>query len=509
MTDRIAETGPLSTGRTTYPPGGRSSLPIVPLARPKLPLHERDKLDEVAARLLSEEPALAGNMAFGDRVTAGLSRDGRALAFEDHSGVALFARRGAVLTEYRSLLLTGDNDFIAIGQKPDAAFETYCREVLALGRVERLQPASTTGETRLPERILRDAVTMNRLSETARRDGVFSLVPYYGNGGCWVLARELAARTGAVVRVAAPLPRLTRRVNDKLWFADRVADLLGQRARPMTMYSYGPAALAAQLRTLAARCERVIVKVPGSAGALGNLALGAEEILSRTFVDLRSWLIEMLASRYWQGGWPLLAGVWDSPAVGSPSVQTWIPEARDGPPIIEGIFEQIVEGREGTFVGSAPASLPDGWIMQLSREAALLAGLLQRLGYFGRCSFDAVLAGRSLREAELHWIECNGRWGGVSIPMTLANRLTGNWQDHPFVVVQSEHIPMQPLTIDQAISRLGNRLFQPDRRGQGIVLLTPRLMSEGRGLHFMAIANTGKAARAMAKDCTAVLSAAA
>ncbi|MBE9553560.1 MAG: hypothetical protein IMF05_08870, partial [Proteobacteria bacterium] len=210
--------------------------------------------------------------------------------------------------------------------------------------------------------------------------------------------------------------------------------------------------------------------------------------------------------QHWDGGWPLLVGVWDSPAVGSPSVQTWIPEARDGPPVIEGIFEQVVEGHRGAFVGAVPADLPDGWIMRLMHEAALLAGLLQRLGYYGRCSFDAVLAGRSLEEAELHWIECNGRWGGVSIPMTLANRLTGNWRRRPFVVVQREALPLQPLTVDQAVDRLGERLFRTGVCDEGIVLLTPRLMAEGRGLHFMALARTADAARAMARDCVAVLS---
>ena len=44
---------------------------------------------------------------------------------------------------------------------------------------------------------------------------------------------------------------------------------------------------------------------------------------------------------------------------------------------------------------------------------------------------DAILIGESLADARLHWIECNGRWGGVSIPMTLANRLTGDWARHP------------------------------------------------------------------------------
>lgn len=484
----------------------RVSLPIVPFAQPEIADKDRDRLDAIAARLLRDEPALAATAPFGERVTAGLARDGRALAFEDHTGMALYARRGAVLTEYRPLLLAADGDFVAIGERPDPAFEAYCREILGLGRIERLFPTPDAGTVvRLPRRIILDADVMNRLVEAARRDGVISLIPYYGNGGCWVLAREIAARSGAHVRVAAAPPRLTLRVNDKLWFSDRLAELLGRGARPMTYYAYGPSALAARLRTLARRHGRVIVKVPDSAGSLGNLALDAGDILARTFVELRGWLIETLTSQFWDGGWPLLTGVWDSPAAGSPSVQMWIPEASDGGPIVEGIFEQVVQGPRGTFVGSVPADLPDRLTARLAAEAALLAGLLQRIGYFGRCSFDAVLAGKSKDEAELHWIECNGRWGGVSIPMTLANRLTGDWRQRPFVVVQRETRPYRPLTIGQAIARLGDRLFRQGGRGEGVVLLTPRLMADGRGLHFMTLARTAGAARAMAADCTALL----
>ncbi len=506
MTSVIEVKPSATTERQNSPVRTRASLPVVPLARPEIPDRDRDRLDAMAARLLREEPALGDSAAFGERVAAGLAERGRALAFEDHSAMALYARRGTTLTEYRPLLLTGDGDFLAIGERPDSDFEAYCRDVLGLGRIERLFPAPGAAPImRLSRRIMQDADAMNRLVEAARRDGVISLIPYYGNGGCWVLGREIAARSGSQVRIAAAPPRLTRRVNDKLWFADRVTELLGRRARPMTQYAYGPAALTAELRSLARRHERVIVKVPDSAGSLGNLSVSAEDILSPSFVELRSWLIETLTGLSWNGGWPLLVGVWDSPAVGSPSVQAWIPEACDGPPIIEGIFEQVVEGPEGTFVGAIPADLPDGWASRLAGEAALLAGLLQRLGYYGRCSFDAVLAGRTLDEAELHWIECNGRWGGVSIPMTLANRLVGNWRRRPFVVVQREEKLAKPLTVGQAIDRLGDRLFRPGTRDEGVVLVTPRLLADGRGLHFMTLARTREAARAMAKDGGALL----
>jgi len=59
-------------------------------------------------------------------------------------------------------------------------------------------------------------------------------------------------------------------------------------------------------------------------------------------------------------------------------------------------------------------------------EALTLASPLQSLGYIGRASFDALLVGASPEQATIHWIECNARWGGVSIPMTAARRLLGS-----------------------------------------------------------------------------------
>lgn len=498
--------------RRSLPESGirtRPSLPVRSFASVDIGSAERDRLGGLAERLLAEEPALGATGAFGRHVRAGLLERGPALAFEDHSALALFAQRQNSPTEYRARLLAGDGDFIAIGEQPDSVFEAYCRDILGLGSVERLTPRGEGPVIRLPLRLLRDADSLARLSEAARRYGAMSLIPYYGNGYSWLLAREIAVGSGAQVSIAAPPPRLTKRVNDKLWFADRVTEVLGSRSLPATRHAYGPAALAAELRTLARRHDRVTVKVPDSAGSLGNIAIPSEDVLSRSLAGLRDWLVALLGGLTWDGQYPLLVGVWDSPTVGSPSVQIWIPNRDDGLPVVEGIFHQVIEGSRGTFVGAQPADLPAVWVRRLAEEATRLAILLQNLGYYGRCSLDAVLAGRNLDVAELHWIECNGRWGGVSIPMTLANRLTGDWRQHPFVVVQRETERFRPRTTNQVLERLDDLLFRFGHGEQGIVLLTPRLAAEGRGLHFMAIAGTSAAARDLARDAAGRLTGAA
>jgi len=493
------------TGRAALAFSTRPSLPVVPHAAPAVPEDERARLDELAARLLADEPALGGAGDFGTLVRPGMAPDRPALLLEDHHELALFTALRDPQMEYRALLLAGHGDFVTIAGRRVEAFEAYCRDVLELGQADIIVPPPHGAMERVTSMVLRDADAMNRLCASARGHEGLSVIPYLGTADVWLLAREIAARSGQPVQVAAPPPRLTRRVNDKLWFADRLTEIFGRKALPPTWYAYGPAALAHEMAVLARRYDQLVVKVPDSAGSLGNIVLPSDDVLARSHTQLRDWLIRILGSLSWDGEFPLLVGVWDSPTQSSPSVQIWIPAAADGPPVIEGVFQQTVEGMQGVFVGAAPAELPRDWMDRLAGEAMRISLLLQAVGYYGRCSLDAVLTGKTLRDAELHWIECNGRWGGVSIPMTLANKLVGDWRRRPFQVVQRRGVAMPPLSVSAAIGRLGGSLFRPGRTEEGVVLLTPQRMVEGTGIHFMAMAATLDRARALARDALATL----
>jgi len=493
------------TARGAAAPLTRASLPVVAHAAPVIDAQERSRLDELAARLLADEPALGGTTDFGGLVRPGMTPDWPALFVEDHHALALYTALRDPRTEYRALQLACDGDFVTIAGCRVEEFEAYCRDVLDLGQAEFIVPPPHSAMERVPAMVLRDADAMNRLADAARRHGGLCVIPYIGTGGIWLLAREIAARSGAPVRVAAPPPRLTRRVNDKLWFADRVAEILDRRALPPTWYAYGPAALARELAVLARRHDQLVVKVPDSAGSQGNIVLPSEHVLARSYTQLRDWLIQILGGLSWDGEFPLLVGVWDSPTLSSPSVQMWIPGRAQGPPVIEGVFQQAIAGRQGMFVGAVPAELPQGLMYRLADEAVRIGLLLQAIGYYGRCSLDAVLAGKSLRDAQLHWIECNGRWGGVSMPMTLANRLVGDWRRRPFRIVQQRGVAMKPLSVTAAIERLGESLFRPGKTEEGVVLLSPQRMVEGSGIHFMAMARTTARARSLAHRALATL----
>ena len=124
----------------------------------------------------------------------------------------------------------------------------------------------------------------------------------------------------------------------------------------------------------------------------------------------------------------------------------------------------------------------------------VLATVFQHLGYVGRCSFDLVLIGDSIETADFQFIECNGRWGGTSLPMTLMNRMFGDWSAQPFATYV--------LTLDGAgripwrkwRDRLGPLGF--DRRtGKGkFILLNPQYLAERDMVSVIAVADDYPAA---------------
>ena len=279
-------------------------------------------------------------------------------------------------------------------------------------------------------------------------------------------------------------------MNDKIWFSNRVKELFGDQALSSTTIAYGPSALAGHVRRLASVAERLVVKVPCSAGSSGNLALNATEFRGHTITTIRQELVEMLTAIGWSGTFPLKIEIWETNALTSPSIQFWVPQPDDGPPIVEGLFEQVVEGLRGKFVGAVKCDLSEDWQHRLIEQGTVIASLFQRLGYFGRCSLDALISGADFASASLHWIECNGRWGGVSLPMTLANRLLPDGTEAQLMIVMKSDMRLCPRPFASTLALLEDMLVRRDEMERGIVLLTPTLFEQGTGVHFMAIGPT-------------------
>ncbi|MDH3665229.1 MAG: hypothetical protein OEU92_35310 [Alphaproteobacteria bacterium] len=384
------------------------------------------------------------------------------------------------------MMLAGEGDVFIKDEPRCLAFERYCRDTLGLGRVA-VATAAPFGDLSMTRRILWDDRLLDELAQRARFAGGLNLMPYMGSGGAWAIAGRIAQRSGVPVRVAAPPPRLTERANDKLWFGARVADVLGRQALPPAHRAYGPSAMIGLLRWLAKRYPSVAVKLPNSASSKGNFVFEAAQLLSMSAKRLMNEVMATLDRSGWRRRFPVQVTAWERPILASPSAQLWLPEKEAGDPAIEGVFEQRLAGRIARFSGAEPSTLPESWIRRLASESGRLGFFLQQLGYVGRCSFDAIILGDDLEHAELHWIECNGRWGGVSIPMTLMNRLTGDWTKRPFIVIDITSKDQQAEPFSDFVTRMKAGLYGIGGRQNGAIVLSPTRIETGSG-HLMAIA---------------------
>ena len=474
---------------------GAAALPIVSHYATKLAEGERAALADLAARVAAEEPNLSAIPPLDPQLGTGRIA-APSLLVEDHSGILLaLAHVTDAGYTYRALLLAGEGDMLAVYGARNPAFEAYCRDVLRLGRVEALTPAPGEPPRPLSLACAEDAAFVERVARTARAAGGLNVVPYMATGGIWRLAGEIAQKAGVPVRVAGPPPKLARRVNDKLWFARRAAEVLGREAVPPSTAVYGMAALVGRVRRLGRRHDSVALKLTHASSSLGNLVLDTAEIAGLSPLALRERLGVLMRQVGWRQEFPLQVTAWEGPLVASPSAQLWIPLQGEGPPVVEGVFDQIVSGRAARFVGAVPSGLPIFWRRRIAFEAARLGTLFQHLGYFGRCSFDAVLVGRTDTRGRLHWVECNGRWGGVSIPMTLANRLTGDWAAGGFLVMIRRLEGLRAKSTADFLKRFADALYRPGVAPAGAVLLSPGPLDIGKGIDLLILGRDAADAR--------------
>lgn len=216
---------------------------------------------------------------------------------------------------------------------------------------------------------------------------------------------------------------------------------LGPQYVPRTESASNLAYLAKRVDDLSNQFDVIGLKLPCCGGGDGNLVLNAAQFRGQPLHAIREMLKERLDTIAWNGCSPLLIDGWETEVVCAPSAQLWVPPDADSPPLVEGIFVQTVEGLQGSYVGNVRADFPARVTQEIADQSWLLARLFQKLGYVGRCSFDMILVGRSLADCRVEFIECNGRWGGTSLPMTLMNRLFGDWARQPYAVQVAHNIP--------------------------------------------------------------------
>ena len=214
-------------------------------------------------------------------------------------------------------------------------------------------------------------------------------------------------RCGRQARVIGPLPTITERANNKLWFTDVVAAVLGSDSVLDARAARSPGEVCAELVEIATRladsatsAARVTLKLTDSASGMGTSIFEPAAILERSPESLRAF------------------------------VDDWLHEHE---PDSRGRFRPAFLPRQRDRFPRRHADPPPNPISDRIGEAGVRIGrVFQRLGYVGRCSFDTILVGDDLTDAAIKFTECNGRWGGTSTPMSLMNRLFGDYREQPY-----------------------------------------------------------------------------
>ena len=314
---------------------------------------------------------------------------------------------GVEAYQHRARTRAGDGDLFATVTPPTEDYEEYCRKILGLGR-PGLVLADPVGEPIEVARACSSGSAYERIATWARDAGEVLLHPYMSIDPVWELAARLARDAQASVRVIGPPPPVTWIANDKKRFTELVASVLGREWIGPTLFAGSAEAIARNLSRLASDHQRVGLKRSCCASGMGNQVFDARQLRGRDEEEVVHIVREFLERTEWDGKEEVLAVAWED-TERSPSTQTWIPPRGKGAPLVEGIYEQILEGEEKVFVGSRPSGLGPSIDARLSKASLAVAGALQEIGYVGRCSFDFLV----LDEDVIRFTECNGRWGAL------------------------------------------------------------------------------------------------
>ena len=466
-----------------------AAIPIVRhLSVTPTPAQQRS-VEQLAELLLQDHPELGAIEQWRPHIPGRLD-EGPALHLDDLSEIPLLNGGHDVrFLQDRARLRAGTGDLLASCSEPIDGYEEYCCDQLGLGSVEWLHPEHPVHPLGIAAACWEDRRIRRRLVHQLRSDELSYLHPHMGTFGCWELAALLHGASRRPLHVIAPPPALTSWVNDKVHFAHAISRLFGEEFVPRTTSAWSLGMLTQHVRELSETSEVIGLKLPNSAGGDGIAVLDALKFRGRPLHEIHDSLLPVVTRLAWNGDSRLLVDTWETDVICSPSAQLWIPPEAEGLPILEGLFVQQLKDRAG-FIGVTAAEFPDPLATDLATRSWLVARLFQRLGYIGRCSFDLILVGEDLANCRLEFIECNGRWGGTSLPMTMMNRLFGDWRQQPFAVRVMAAQGLDRVAFSGLIEQFPEELY--DRRtGQGrLIFYCPGRMRHQSSLSVLALGSS-------------------
>ncbi|MCA9140417.1 MAG: hypothetical protein KDB00_26785 [Planctomycetales bacterium] len=479
------------------------SIPIVPHCRPDPPGEWIRAIPAAADAFLRERPELALPLQFTDLRLEQLG-EGPTLVLDDLSEIpGLDRKMDARFYQDRARLRAGDGDVVVSCSDLVPGLEDYFRNCLGLGAPEWLRPPPPRTPLRVAEACWDHDQTRTRLIERLRGDELRYIHPHMGTMSVWELAFLLRSKCERPIGVIAPPPGVCQWVNNKVSFAATVKRLFGPELVPCTESACNLAYIAKRVSELSQQSEVIGLKLPSSAGGLGNLVINAQQLRGCSLTRLREMLKNRLQELYWESGSEVLIDRWETEVVSSPSAQLWIPPINDGEPVVEGVFTQAIEGSQYSFAGSEPSRLPETLNQEIVDRCWVLGMLFQRLGYVGRCSFDMILVGRDLHTCRIEMIECNGRWGGTSLPMTLMNRIFRDWIRQPYAVrIAHDIINLNRFTFSSLLEWFGMNVFDQHTGTGNVIFIDPGRMKSRSGIEVLVLGESWEQA-ICAADCIA------
>jgi hypothetical protein len=471
------------------------TLPIIPHHVPHPSEGEVRAAERLAEQLTREDPALAPPEWLRPLVPGEL-RSGPTLHLDDLSAFTTFGRFADVaFLQDRARFRAGEGDFVASCTPRMEVFEAYCRDRLGLGPALWLHPKPRMDPRRVAAACWTDRAVRQTLLRALRKGQLAYVHPQMGSRAVWITASLMRRATRRRLEVIAPHPSLSSAVNDKAWFKSCARRLFGEECTPRSLVALNFATLALAVQHLARDSRRVVIKIPDSAGGAGNIVLDGARFRDVLVGEIRRTVHELTHHFAWRHVDHLLVSSWESDVLCAPSTQLWIPPERQGPPLVEGVFDQVVDERQGHFLGSRPAHLCERVIRECVDRSWLLARLFQRLGYVGRCSFDLLLVGDDQRTAQVKLVECNGRWGGTSGPMTLMNRLFGDWTSRRYATMEVSVAGLEALTFPELLDVFADDLYD-HRTGEGrLVVYNPHALTARASLDLLVMGSSREEVR--------------
>jgi hypothetical protein len=426
-----------------------------------------------------------------DRAWNGRIDDPRPTLYLDDVSAIPFLIGVSAVEEYqhRARVRAGDGDLVVTVTPPVDAYEAYCRDRLRLGRPETIVADVVTEAIAVARACLKGRA-FRRIAECSATSGL-TIHPYMSIEPVWELAARLREASGQPCQVIGPPPPITWFANDKALFTEMVDAVLGPDWLVDTHITSDPRVLARHLRELAETHEVVALKRARCASGMGNQTFDARALAKKSLAHVETDVLDFLARTQWDRQESVLAVGWEETGI-TPSTQLWIPPREHGPPQLQGVYEQILSPGTSVFQGSRPSTLPDVLNRRIGEASLALAAGLQDLGYVGRCSFDLLVVGDPRGDCRVRFVECNGRWGGTSIPMRLVDRLMdrAGRPRPPYRAQDFVHPDLVGLPFSEVLERVGDAAYDPaSGRGRYIFYNVGPLAKSGK-LDVIALGQT-------------------